>query len=96
MNNYDISNNLILGVDTHLDNHVAVLINNVGQVIDTQEFSVNSSGYSQLYKWCKSFGTVNQAGLEGTGTYGAGLCKFCKVNTLLFLKLTVLTEQLEG
>ena len=42
MNNYDISNNLILGVDTHLDNHVAVLINNIGQVIDTQEFSVKT------------------------------------------------------
>ncbi|RZG12155.1 IS110 family transposase [Pseudoalteromonas sp. CO342X] len=76
MNRNDISNNLTLGVDTHLDNHVAVLVNDIGQVVDTQEFTVNSTGYSQLYKWCKSFGTVNQAGLEGTGTYGAGLCKF--------------------
>ncbi len=76
MNYDDISNNLTLGVDTHLDNHVAVLVNNIGQVIDTQEFTVNLKGYSQLYKWCKSFGAVNQAGLEGTGTYGAGLCKF--------------------
>lgn len=80
MNHHDISNNLTLGVDTHLDNHVAVLVNNIGQVIDTQEFTVNSNGYNLLYKWCKSFGTVHQAGLEGTGTYGAGLCKFllCK------------------
>ncbi|WP_200876950.1 IS110 family transposase [Vibrio sp. B183] len=76
MNCNDISNNLTLGVDTHLDNHVAVLVNSIGQVIDTQEFIVNSSGYEQLYKWCKSFGTVKQAGIEGTGTYGAGLCKF--------------------
>lgn len=76
MNRNDISNNLTLGVDTHLDNHVAVLVNGIGQVVDTQEFIVNSSGYSQLYKWCKSFGKVTQAGLEGTGTYGAGLCKF--------------------
>jgi transposase len=74
MNN--TSNNLTLGVDTHLDNHVAVLVNSIGQVIDTQEFTVNSDGYGQLYKWCKSFGTVKQAGIEGTGTYGAGLCKF--------------------
>lgn len=60
----DITNNLTLGVDTHLDNHVAVLINSIGQVVDTKKFSVNSNGYSQLYKWCLSFGTVNQAGLE--------------------------------
>lgn len=76
MNCNDISNNLTLGVDTHLDNHVAVLVNSIGQVVDTQEFIVNSGGYEQLYKWCKSFGTVQQAGIEGTGTYGAGLCKF--------------------
>lgn len=75
-NRNDISNNLTLGVDTHLDNHVAVLVNNIGQVVDTNEFTVNSIGYSQLYKWCKSFGTVSQTGLEGTGTYDAGLCKF--------------------
>ena len=76
MNRNDISNNLTLGVDTHLDNHVAVLVNDIGQVVDTQEFTVNSTGYSQLYTWCKSFVKVTQAGLEGTGTYGAGLCKF--------------------
>ena len=50
MNCNDISNNLTLDVDTHLDNHVAVLVNSIGQVIDTQEFIVNSGGYEQLYK----------------------------------------------
>ena len=71
-----VSNNLTLGVDTHLDNHVAVLVNNLGQVVDTQEFPVCISGYEKLFKWCQSFGQLKQAGLEGTGTYGAGLCKY--------------------
>lgn len=72
MNRNDISNNLTLGVNTHLDHHVAVLVNNIGKVVDSNEFTVNSIGYSQFYKWCKSFGTVSQAGLEGTDTYDAG------------------------
>jgi len=27
-------------------------------------------------KWSRSFGELKQAGLEGTGTYGAELCQF--------------------
>jgi transposase len=67
---------LTLGVDTHLEKHVAVLVNNIGQVVDTKEVAVTTLGYSALYKWCSSFGTLKQAGIEGTGTYGAGLCKY--------------------
>lgn len=40
MNRYHDTNQLTLGVDTHLEIHVAVLINNLGQVIDTNEFPV--------------------------------------------------------
>lgn len=29
---------LTLGVDTHLDKHVSVLINNLGQIVSTEEF----------------------------------------------------------
>ena len=45
-------------------------------IIHVCEFVVNKKGYEELFKWCGSFGKVQQAGLEGTGTYGAGLCKF--------------------
>lgn len=76
MNREHVTNQLILGVDTHLNTHVAVLINNVGKVIDTREFPVCITGYDELYRWGQSFGNVKQAGLEGTGTYGAGLCKY--------------------
>jgi hypothetical protein len=35
MNINDPTNQLILGVDTHLDLHVAVLVNMIGQVVRT-------------------------------------------------------------
>lgn len=81
-------NQLILGVDTHLDLHVAVLIKTLGQIICTAEFETNSKGYDKLLKWCQSFGNLTKAGVEGTGTYGAGLSRFllghevtvCEVN----------------
>ena len=82
------NNQLILGVDTHLDLHVAVLINTIGQVICTAEFETNSTGYNKLLRWCQSFGHLVKAGVEETGTYGAGLSRYlsnhkvtvCEVN----------------
>jgi len=76
MNRNHKNNELTLGVDTHLDIHVAVLLDVVGKLVDTQEFQVSKDGYEKLYKWTMSFGRVTKAGLEGTGTYGAGLCKY--------------------
>lgn len=76
MNPLNYSNSLILGVDTHLDLNVAVLINNNGRVIDSNEFETCSNGYEKLYRWCRSFGQLSKAGIEGTGTYGAGLFRF--------------------
>ena len=76
MNLNDPKNQLVLGVDTHLDLHVAVLINMIGQVVCTEEFETNKKGYNRLLKWCYSFGQLLKAGIEGTGTYGAGLTRF--------------------
>jgi len=76
MNSNSSQNNLIVGVDTHLEVHVAVLINLLGQVISTSEFETNLKGYEKLIKWCQSFGHLTQAGVEGTGTYGAGLSRY--------------------
>lgn len=33
----------------------------------------SAAGYLKLLKWARSWGCVRRAGLEGTGTYGAGL-----------------------
>ena len=66
---------VILGVDTHLDVHVAVLIDVVGRVVATNSFPTTAIGYEQLIEWAGSFGRLSRAGVEGTGTYGAGLAR---------------------
>lgn len=75
MNPDNLLNQLTLGVDTHLDTHVAVLLDGVGKLISTKEFPVNHEGYKSMLTWASSFGRLISAGLEGTGTYGAGLCQ---------------------
>lgn len=76
MNNNDPRYKLYLGVDTHLELHVATLINELGQVVKSKEFSAKLSGYRELLAWCKSYGYIQKAGIEGTGSYGAALTKY--------------------
>jgi transposase len=66
---------VILGVDTHLDMHVAVLIDEVGRVVATDSFPTTTGGYEKLIEWVGSFGRLSRAGVEGTGAYGAGLAR---------------------
>lgn len=66
---------VILGVDTHLDLHVGAVISSTGKLLGTLSASTDQKGYLQLLTWAKSFGYLRRAGVEGTGTYGAGLTR---------------------
>ena len=63
------------GVDTHADVHVAAALDPIGGLLGVQEFPVTSAGYAQLLGWLGGFGTVCLVGVEGTGSYGAGLAR---------------------
>jgi transposase len=65
-----------VGVDTHLDTHVAAVIDQAGRLLDTQTFPASTRGYVALVTWAERFGPVERIGVEGTGTYGAGLARF--------------------
>lgn len=64
---------IILGVDTHLDVHVGAVISVTGKLLATLSVPTRAAGYLQLLRWAQSFGRLHRAGVEGTGTYGAGL-----------------------
>ena len=40
-----------------------------------QEFPATAAGYALLLDWLGGFGTVCLVGIEGTGSYGAGLAR---------------------
>lgn len=63
------------GVDTHGKTHHAAAIDGAGRVLGDQEFPASASGYRQLLAWLRRFGQVIKVGVEGTGTYGAGLAR---------------------
>src|SRR5262245_63278900 len=63
------------GVDTHADAHVAAALDGIGGLLGVQEFPVTPAGYARLLAWLRGFGTVALVGIEGTGSYGAGLAR---------------------
>ena len=63
------------GVDTHKDVHVAAVVDERGKILDTASFEVNAKGYGALQRWLEDFGTLVRVGVEGTGSYGAGLAR---------------------
>ena len=63
------------GVDTHRDVHVAAALDPLGGLLGTESFSTDSAGYKALLAWLASFGDVTKVGVEGTGSYGAGLAR---------------------
>ena len=63
------------GVDTHLDVHVAAALDERGALLGVESFATTESGYKKLLAWLAGFGPVELVGVEGTGSYGAGLTR---------------------
>jgi transposase len=66
---------IIIGVDTHKHTHAAVAITGLGARVAELTIKVGRHGYRQLETWAKALGTVHAFGIEGTGSYGAGLAR---------------------
>src|SRR3954451_7808639 len=63
------------GVDTHKELHVAAVIDAGETVLGTRSFSTTRAGYRAMLAWIGEFGELARIGIEGTGSYGAGLTR---------------------
>ena len=66
---------LILGVDTHKDVHVAVLLDRLGRYLAATSVGTTDAANSELVAWTRRYGQVTTAGVEGTGSYGYRLAQ---------------------
>ena len=64
------------GVDTHADTHVAAALDPIGGLLGVREFPATAAGYCPACwaGWAGS-GPSCLVGIEGTGSYGAGLAR---------------------
>jgi transposase len=78
---------VILGVDTHLDFHVAVTVDHLGRRLGEASVPTTAKGYEELLRWAEGFGPVRCAGVEGTSSYGAGLARHLRTKGVEVLEV---------
>ncbi len=66
---------IAVGVDTHKHEHVARALDGLGQVLGGLQIKADIDGYLELLEWLRSFDADLVVGIEGAGSYGAGLCE---------------------
>jgi transposase len=64
-----------IGVDTHKDVHVAVVLDQHGRRLDSCSVPTTPAGLRRLREWSSRHGQVKAWGIEGTSSYGAGLTR---------------------
>jgi transposase len=69
-----------VGVDTHLDVHVAHAADQLGRRLSTLQVPTTPAGYQDLLAWARRLGQVDVWGVEGTGCYGAALARSLAAN----------------
>jgi hypothetical protein len=79
---------VVLGVDTHLDSHFAVVVDLLGRQIDHETFPTTKRGHRALIDWARRRGTVRRAGVEGTGSYGVALARALRLEGIDVFEVT--------
>jgi transposase len=54
---------------------MVAVVDGDGMVLGTESFSTTRAGYRALLRWMRSFGDLRRVGVEGTGSYGAGITR---------------------
>lgn len=63
------------GIDTHKDTHHIAILVDIGRAVMARQFMATLDGYRRIVDFMRSAGTVERIGIEGTGSYGAGLTR---------------------
>lgn len=66
---------IAVGVDTHKHEHLARALDGLGQLVGGLTIRANLVGYLELAEWLSEFGEDVVVGIEGSGSFGAGLCE---------------------
>jgi transposase len=85
---------IVGGVDTHKQTHVAAAVDGAGRLLGTAEFPATSAGYGELLRWLRGHGGVSRVGVEGTGSYGAGLARYLAREGILVVEVIRPNRQL--
>ncbi len=69
---------IVVGVDTHKDEHVAVALSELGIRLGDCHVLAAPEGYARLLEWARELGEPRVFGIEGCGSYGSGLYRYLR------------------
>ena len=81
------------GVDTHRDVHVVAVLDERGAELGCEPFAADPAGYRKALAWVRSFGPVERIGVEGTGSYGAGLFRYLQAQEVAVVEVSCPNRQ---
>ena len=76
-----------IGVDTHAEGHVAVALDQLGRRLATCTLPTTEAGYAGFLRWATQLGEVHTIGMEGTGSYGAGLSRWLRARGFMVVEV---------
>jgi transposase len=85
---------VIGGVDTHKDVHVAAVLDEFGRLVDTASFETTTAGYRDLHRWLCRHGEILAVGVEGTGSWGAGLSRYLRARGINVVEVNRTNRQI--
>lgn len=71
---------IAVGVDTHKHQHLAVAVDALGQLLAEITITTTLAGYRDLLVWIAGLEGEVRVGIEGAGSFGAGLCEYLQEN----------------
>src|SRR5260370_28957280 len=82
-----IREQVTLGVDTHAELHVAAALDERGRLLGTCTIPTTSTGFAELVRWVDQYGALARVGMEGTGSYGAGLARWLRARDVAIIEV---------
>jgi transposase len=76
-----------VGVDTHLEVHVAAVVDQTGRLLGTQGFPASTRGSVALVTWAERFGPVARVGVEAPAPSGPAWPALCAPMGLLVVEV---------
>jgi len=66
---------MVAGIDTHKRTHHVAVLDHLGRDVADCPFVTTAEGYAELVQFLRAHGHVERVGVEGTGSYGAGIAR---------------------
>lgn len=66
---------MTVGIDTHKNTHHVAIVDHLGRPVDDRSFATTGTGYRSIIAFITDHGPIDRVGVEGTGSYGAGIAR---------------------